>query len=161
MRSVSQPYELMYVVGDERDLIQLRTIHWMEDVYMYRAKAQPAQVRALFVDMLERANKLAKEPEYYNLANNNCTTNIVRHINKVSPGRVPYTHEVLFPAYSDRLAFQLGMIETEGNFTVTKEKARLNQLAYIHRDDPDFSVQIRPQIQQAVARRRAEPSALR
>jgi hypothetical protein len=133
----------------------------MEDVYMYRAKAQPAQVRALFVDMLERANKLAKEPEYYNLANNNCTTNIVRHINKVSPGRVPYTHEVLFPAYSDRLAFQLGMIETEGNFTVTKEKARLNQLAYIHRDDPDFSVQIRPQIQQAVARRRAEPSALR
>lgn len=158
LRSVSEPYEIMYVVGDERDLIQVRTIHWLEDVYMYKAKAQPAQIRALFVDMLERANKLSKQPEYYNLVTNNCTTNIVRHINNVSPGRIPYTHEVLFPAYSDRLAFQLGMIETEGNFTVTKERARINELAYIHRADPDFSVKIRPQIQEAVARRRAESS---
>ncbi len=156
LRSVSQPYELMYVVGDERDLIQLRTIYWLEDVYMYRAKAEPAQMRALFVDMLERANKLSKQPEYYNLATNNCTTNIVRHINNISPGKVPYTHEVLFPAYADRLAFQLGLIESAGNFTMTKEKARINELAYIHRNDPDFSVQIRPEIQQAVARRRAE-----
>ena len=62
LRSLSQPYELMYVIGDERDLIQLRTIHWLEDVYMYQAEAPREQMRALFVDMLKRANKLRASP---------------------------------------------------------------------------------------------------
>ncbi len=86
VKSLSDPYEIMYVVGDERDLIQLRSIYWLEDVYMYQAESPPEQMRALFVDMLKRANKLKKEPEFYNLVTNNCTTNIVRHINNVAPG---------------------------------------------------------------------------
>jgi hypothetical protein len=151
-RSVSEPYELMYVVGDERDLIGLRTIHWLEDVYMYRANSPKPQMQALFVDMLKRANKLSKEPEYYNLVSNNCTTNIVRHINNVAPNRVPYTYQVLFPAYADRLAYQLNLIETDRTFQRTKENARINELAYINRDQPDFSVKIR-QNYSAVARR--------
>ena len=151
-RSVSEPYELMYVVGDERDLIGLRTIHWLEDVYMYRANSPKPQMQALFVDMLKRANKLAQEPEYYNLVSNNCTTNIVRHINNVAPNRVPYTYQVLFPAYSDRLAYHLNLIETDRTFERTKENARVNELAYINRDQPDFSVKIR-QNYSAVARR--------
>lgn len=151
-RSVSEPYELMYVVGDERDLIGLRTIHWLEDVYMYRANSPKPQMQALFVDMLERANKLAQEPEYYNLVSNNCTTNIVRHINNVAPNRVPYTYQVLFPAYADRLAYHLNLIETDRTFERTKENARVNELAYINRDQPDFSVKIR-QNYSAVARR--------
>ena len=134
-RSVSEPYELMYVVGDERDLIGLRTIHWLEDVYMYRANSPQPQMQALFVDMLKRANKLAKEPEYYNLVSNNCTTNIVRHINNVSPNRVPYTYQVLFPAYSDRLAYHLNLIETDRTFERTKENAA-DQRAGLHQSRP-------------------------
>ena len=34
--------------------------------------ATPEQVRKLFVDVAQRANKLAKEPEYYNTLTNNC-----------------------------------------------------------------------------------------
>ncbi len=51
-------YELMYIVGDERDLVQLRAIHRLDDVYVYRTRATPDQARLLLVDMLERANKL-------------------------------------------------------------------------------------------------------
>ncbi len=79
----------MYVVGDERDLIQLRSIYWMSDVYMYRAQASRAQMQALFTSMLKRANKLRREPENYNLITNNCTTNIVRHVNEISSERIP------------------------------------------------------------------------
>src|SRR5262249_33188710 len=136
LRSVVQPYEIMYVVGDERDLIQLRTAHWMEDVYMYRLKAQPADIRALLVDMLERANKLSREPEYYNLATNNCTTNIVRHVNRVAPGSIPFAHQVFFPIYSDRLAYQLDLIDTKNTFARTRLEARVNEAAYVHRESP-------------------------
>jgi hypothetical protein len=152
-RSLTQPYEIMYVVGDERDLIELRAIHWLEDVYMYDSNASAADERALFVDMLKRANQLSKQPEFYNLVTNNCTTNIVRHINNVSPNRVPYTHQVLFSGYADQLAYQLNLIKSDGTFQRTKENARINELAYIHRDRPDFSVKIRQADSTAVARR--------
>jgi hypothetical protein len=85
---IKQP-EIMYVIGDERDLVGLRTNYWMSDVYMYRAQASRAQMRSLFTGMLERTNKLASEPEFYHLITNNCTTNIMRHVNDLSPNRVP------------------------------------------------------------------------
>jgi len=139
---IKQP-ELMYVIGDERDLIQLRTIHWLSDVYMYRAQAPKERMQQLFVSMLKRANKLSTEPELYNLITNNCTTNIVRHINEVAPNEVPYTYQVLFPAYSDKLAYDLHLIKIDGNFERTKQEARINEAAYVWRESPDFSVKIR------------------
>ena len=143
VKSLLQPTELMYVVGDERDLIQLRTIHWQSDVYMYRAQASRAQMQQLFTSVLNRANKLSREPENYHLISNNCTTNIVRHINEIAPNKVPYTYQVLFPAFSDELAYSLKLIKVDENFARTKEGARINEVAYIHRESPDFSVKIR------------------
>lgn len=139
---IKQP-EIMFVVGDERDLIQLRTIHWLSDVYMYRAQSPKAQMQALFVSMLNHANRLNEKPEYYNLITNNCTTNIMRHINEVSPNRVPYTYQILFPAYSDELAYHLHLIKIDENFARTKQEARINEVVYVNRESDDFSVKIR------------------
>lgn len=143
VKGLTRQYELMYVVGDERDLIQLRTNFRLDDVYLYRAKASPQQAQALFVDMLERANNLAKQPEYYDLVTNNCTTNIMQHINHVKPGRIPYTYEILLPGYSDRLAYRLGLFKSTKSFEQTKLDARVTKLAYIYRDDAEFSQRIR------------------
>jgi hypothetical protein len=136
-------YELMYVVGDERDLIGLRTIHRLDDVYVYRTRATPEQARMLFVDMLERANKLAREPEFYNTATNNCTTNVVNHINKLWPNRIAYNLQLILPGYSDRVAYALGLLDTSKSFEETHAAARVNRLAYVHRDSPRFSALIR------------------
>jgi hypothetical protein len=143
VKSLLPHYGLIYVVGDERDLIGLRANYWLQDVYVYRARASREQTRQLFVDMLERANRLIDHPEHYNLLTNNCTTNIMRHINHVSPHRVPYNYEILFPGYSDRLAYDLGLLATDKPFERAKDEARVNELAYIYRDAPDFSLKIR------------------
>lgn len=143
IKGLCDQYELMYVIGDERDLIQLRTNLRLDDVYLYRANASPEQARALLVDMLKRANQLAEKPEFYHLLTNNCTTNVVNHINRVRPGKIPYTYEILLPGYSDRLAYRLGLFKTDVSFERTKLKARVTKLAYIYRDDPAFSERIR------------------
>ena len=57
--------------------------------------------------------------------------------------RVPYDYRVLLPGYSDRLAYDLGLLETDVSFEETKQRARVNYLAYLHRDSPDFSTMIR------------------
>jgi hypothetical protein len=136
-------YELMYVVGDERDLIQLRTNHRLDDVYVYRTRATPEQARMLFVDMLKRANKLNGEPEFYNTLTNNCTTNVVNHINKLWPNRIAYNVQLVLPGYSDRVAFALGLLDTDKSFEETRAAARVNRLAYEYRNSARFSAAIR------------------
>ena len=42
LRGIMDKYELMYVVGDERDLVKLRTNYRGDDVYLYRAGDPPA-----------------------------------------------------------------------------------------------------------------------
>lgn len=136
-------YELMYVLADERDLILKNCMQWRANVYIYRTKAGPDQARKLLVDVLNRVNKLAAEPEFYDTLTNNCTTNIRNHINRCFPDRVPYDYRVLLPGYSAELAYDLGLLDTELSFVETQRRARVNYSAYLYRDAPDFSVKIR------------------
>lgn len=138
-------YELIYVVADERDLIPLRTEVRNVDVYLYHGNATPDQVQNLLVDMLQRVNQLAQKPEYYDTLTNNCTTNIVDHINRLRPGTIRLDPRVLLPGHADRLAFDLGLIETSLPFEALKLQSRINTLAHLYVDDKDFSAKIRQQ----------------
>lgn len=136
-------FELIYVVADERDLIRVRAEYRDCDVLIYRTKATPEQARRLFVDCLKRVNKLRDEPEWYDTLANNCTTNIVRHINTLAPDSIPHDFRVLLPGYADNLAYDLGLIDNRVPFAEARRNARVNDLALRYRDDPHFSQRIR------------------
>lgn len=139
----TRQFPLMYIIGDERDLILLRAKVRQVDVHLYRGRAEPQQVQDLLVDMLARVNKLQRQPEYYDTLTNNCTTNLVQHVNKLRPGRIPYDWRVLLPGHSDRLAYELGLLEIQGPFEVARASSRINELALANANDPDFSKRIR------------------
>jgi hypothetical protein len=139
----ARQYELMYVLADERDVIQQRTNFRGEDVYLYRTVATPDSARRMLVDVLARVNKLAKEPEFYDSLTNNCTSNIVRHINRIKPNRVVADVRVLLPGYADELAYDEGLIVRHGSFLETKRAAYINPLAKRYAGREDFSDMIR------------------
>jgi len=123
MAGALKQYELMYILGTERDLIRLRTDVRKVDVFMYRAKANATEVQALFLDIVKRMNALAKYPEFYDTLTNNCTTNLVRHVNSLRPGTIPADLRILFPGYSDQLIGQLGLIESHAEATAMRARA--------------------------------------
>lgn len=136
-------YELTYVVGDERDLVQLRSNHRRDDVYLYPVRASAERTTAFFLDMVRRMNAVHTRPEFYHSLTSNCTTNIVRHLETVSATNVPYDHRTLLPAYSDELAFALGLLDTDVGLAETRERHRINPLALAAQDAEDFSSRIR------------------
>jgi len=81
LASMFKKYELIYLVGEERDLVGVRTNFRREDVYVYRIQLPAEAARRLFRVYLERINELADEPEFYHLLSNSCTVNIVRYAN--------------------------------------------------------------------------------
>jgi hypothetical protein len=136
-------FELIYVVADERDLIRVRTEYRNVDVLVYRTTATSEMARKLFVDVMKRVNQLHDQPEFYDTFSNNCTTNIVRHINTLAPDRVPTDYRVLLPGFADSLAYELGLIDNTIPFSEARRRARINDLALRYKDDPHFSQRIR------------------
>lgn len=140
-------YELIYVIGDEHDLIGLRANYRHDNVYLYKVKATPEKMHELFISMLKRANAVAKQPEFYNTLTNTCTTNIVEHINVIAPGRIPLSYKTLLPAYSDELAFDLDLIDTQLSKDQFRAAHKINKMAKLHADSVNFSEAIRNQNQ--------------
>lgn len=144
LKGLFRQYELMYVLGDERDLLQLRTSHRRDEVYLYPVRAPLERIEQMLVSMLRRANRLAEEPEFYNTLTSSCTTNIVSHVNELIPGRVPWwSYRIMLPSYSDELAYDLGLIDTDLPFEEAKRRFRIDQTAQRIGDREDFSAAIR------------------
>lgn len=140
--SINQ-YELIYVLADERDVIQFRTVYNGEQLYLYHTTASPAAAQALLTDVLTRVNQIAQAPEFYDTLTNNCTSNIVHHVNRIKPNRIVTDYRALLPGYSDQLAYDEGLIERHGTFAETKEQAHVNPLAQRYAGREDFSELIR------------------
>ncbi|MCC2630637.1 MAG: rane protein [Candidatus Paceibacter sp.] len=144
IKGLFKQFELMYVVGDERDLIKLRTNYRKDDVYLYPLTSSPEKAQAVFVHMLNRINNLQTEPEFYNTLINNCTNNIARHANEITPGKVPWSYTFIFPKNADKHAFKLGLIDTtETNFEKVRQLHLITPVAQANGDSADFSLKIR------------------
>jgi len=143
-RGLFRQYELMYVVADEADVIKLRTNHRREPVYLYPTKANQENIQLIFLGMIIRVNEIKIQPEFYNTITNNCTTNIAKHINQVSPGTIPWWDlRLIAPANSDVLAYKLNLLDIEANPKEIREEYLINDLALKHQTGDNFSELIR------------------
>jgi hypothetical protein len=142
-RGLFRQYEIMYVVGDERDLIRLRTSVRGDEAYLYPARATPAHIRDLLLDIGAGANRLADQPEFYHTLWNNCTVRLHRHVNRVLMRKVPMSWRVVLPGFADRFACDHGLIDTDLPFEAARAKYRITGRARQFAADPRFSARIR------------------
>jgi len=113
IKGAFKQFELMYVIADERDLIGLRSNIRQHPVRVYPCVATPSQARELFTAMLERANKLANEPEFYHSLHNNCTTTITSHLEKLGWQRWHIDRRLIFPGHADEVALERGLLDID------------------------------------------------
>lgn len=143
--SMFKQFELIYVVGEERDLVGVRTNYRKEDVYLYRINTTPENARQLFLIYLERINELSERAEFYHLLSNNCTLNIVRYANAVGPGAgfdIRHYLNGLFDSY----LYQRQLLDASMPFEDLRRHSRINQAARAADSAEDFSERIRVQL---------------
>ncbi|QZA77201.1 DUF4105 domain-containing protein [Deefgea tanakiae] len=142
LASMFKQFELIYVMGDEQDIVGVRTNHRKEDVFLYPVRVSAEGARALFLIYLERINELAAKPEWYNLLSNNCTLNIVRYANRA--GRVgEFNIRHLLNGWIDTYLYHAGFLDTDLPFEEFRQRSHINAAAQAAEGDPDFSAKIR------------------
>jgi hypothetical protein len=140
--SLFKQFELIYVVGDERDLVGVRTNHRREAVYLYRLNTSADDARRLLLIYLTRINELADRPEFYHLLTNSCTINIIRYANATGRvGRFDVRH--LLNGLIDSYLYHSGRVDTTLPFDELRRRSQINKAAQAADGAPDFSERIR------------------
>jgi hypothetical protein len=140
--SLFKQFELIYVVGDERDIVGVRTNHRRETAYLYRLNTSAENVRRLLLVYLNRINELAEHPEFYHLLSNSCTINIIRYANATGrEGRFDIRH--LFNGLVDSYLYHSGRMDTTLPFNELRQRSLINEAAQAADGAPDFSQRVR------------------
>ena len=143
LRVCTGSLRLYYVIGDERDIVRVRTNYRLEDVYLYRLlAATPEKARALFLDYLKSANELHEQAQWYNEITSNCTTNIRTHIKHIGSAR-PWDWQLLVNGTIAERAYELRAIDTSLPFAELRRLSYIDERARAADRDPAFSSRIR------------------
>jgi hypothetical protein len=138
-------YELIYVVGDERDLIRVRTNYRRdppEDVYLYRVRGPAVNARRLFLEYVRAINALHEHPRFYDTLATNCTTTIFLHT-RVNPDHLPLSWKVLLSGYAAEYAYEKERLDTSLPFDELRRRSLINAAAQAADRAADFSRRIR------------------
>ncbi|PYO02572.1 MAG: hypothetical protein DMD91_03345 [Candidatus Rokuibacteriota bacterium] len=138
-------YELVYIVGDERDLIGVRTTYRQpqEDVYVYRLRGGKREnIRRGFLDYLKGMNEMRERPRFYNTLTTNCTTGVLMH-SRVNPESPPWSWKIMLSGYVPDYLYELGRIDTTMPFAELERRSLVNTRAHAAGQDPSFSQRIR------------------
>jgi hypothetical protein len=142
VQSLFKQFELIYVVGEERDVVGVRTNHRRENVYLYRLNSSAADARRLFEIYVQRINELADRAEFYHLLSNSCTINIIRYANAAGrAGRWDIRH--ILNGWIDGYLYYSGRVDTTLPFPELRQKSLINQAAQQGGEAADFSDRIR------------------
>ena len=145
LKGLFRQYELIYVWATESDVIGVRSRCRRKSVtHLFEAIVLgPGNERRMFESYLNRTNKLRTSPEWYNTITNTCSTNIVRHVNEVYPGRVPRTVAILLPGISPRILKKNNLVKMGTSIDESMENSKIDEKAINWGGEYDFGDWIR------------------
>jgi len=138
-------YALYYAVGDERDIVRVRTNYRHdppEQVYRYELRGSEAAGRRVFLEYLRKLNALKQQAQWYNTLTSNCT-NSIWLMTRLNPEHVPYSWKILVSGYLPEYLYEQGRLDTSLPFAELQRRALINPLAQAADEAADFSQRIR------------------
>jgi hypothetical protein len=134
-------YPKIYIAATEQDIIGVRSHQRGETVLLYPVDDTPEASAEYFLALLNDANALQDEPEFYNTVLDNCLTNLLKYAADFA--EISATDfRVLLPGHTDRLTYAFGITPADIPFESARQLARIDPTLFSI-DDPDFSAKIR------------------
>jgi hypothetical protein len=138
-------FTLYYAVGDERDIVRLRTNYRHdppEQVYLYRLRGHLEAGRLLLREYLGQLNALRQHAEWYNTVVSNCTSSIWL-LSRINPEHVPWSWKILLSGYLPEYLYEQGRLDTSVPFEELQRRGLINARAQAADQAADFSQRIR------------------
>ena len=135
-------FEAILIAAPESDLIRVRTNARGEDDYLYPLAIERPTMRALFLSYVDKANRLATTPAFYNTVTSNCASMVYRMARQLDPG-LPLDPRLLFTGYLPGYLYKIGVLDQRLTLQQWNARARITERARASRPGEDFSAAIR------------------
>ena len=137
-------YELAIIAADENDIIRVRTNARdpIEDVFLYPLKTTAERRKALFMVYIEKANRGAETPRFYNTITANCTT-VVYSLIKAYRETVPFDWRILASGYLPDLLAEMGELNWDQPYGDIRARAAITDKGQGVEIGQSYSVVIR------------------
>ncbi|MFT4547346.1 MAG: hypothetical protein ACI8XO_003469 [Verrucomicrobiales bacterium] len=122
-------YEVIYVFGDERDVVGKRAVFQKHPVYLHPMIADHASARGLLESMVAQTNELTEKPQFYHTVTNTCTSNVLVHATELENRPRRYDFRLVFPGFADGLGVEIGLIDAPDGLQALREISLINARA--------------------------------
>jgi hypothetical protein len=134
-------HELVYIGGDERDLLTLRKVR-NEQIQLYRLGTPPVRARGLFLEYIKEANELSSHPKFYNTLTTNCTTTIFGMARAVTSS-IPFDWRIVLTGYLPDFLYDRGAVDTRIPLEELRRRADVTSRVDPSLSEVEFSRRIR------------------
>ncbi len=121
-------FEQVMIAADERDIVRTRSNVRGEDVYLYRLRMAPEQLRTLLLGYIDSSADLRRAPQFYNTLTSNCTTIIFRLARHIAP-TLPLDYRLLLSGYFARYVHDQGGLVPGHDYAELQALGHINQRA--------------------------------
>ncbi|WP_110669775.1 DUF4105 domain-containing protein [Salinicola halophilus] len=121
-------FELNLIAADENDILRLRSNVRGEDVYLYSVALAPEARRELFLAYLDEAERLRREPAFYNTLTSNCTTLVFDMVAKIVDG-LPRDLRLVLSGYLPDYVHDVGGLAPGVSLAMLRERGYINPRA--------------------------------
>lgn len=121
-------FEVTHVWATEEDLVTRRVALFDYPLARYEVKVPEEHLAPIFMGFVEETAALAEAPQWYNTFTTNCTSALVRYVNRVQPGAIPWHYSFVLTGWVDDHLARLGYLSKESAQPITREWLAENRL---------------------------------
>jgi hypothetical protein len=143
LAGLCREFELIYLFGSERDLMGVRAVQRKHRVFVFPIAADQKFMQSLFTDLVDTANALHTNPQFYNSISSNCTTTLVRHADSWHSKPLGLHPKTLMPAKVGELLHERGLMKTDATYSEAAAQFEWGERMREAIEGSDFSRRIR------------------
>ncbi|MEM7468335.1 MAG: DUF4105 domain-containing protein [Pseudomonadota bacterium] len=125
---ILRQFEITHIWSTEQDLVTRRVQFLDYPLTRYRLDIPKPYHAAIFRSFVGETQHLAADPRWYNTVTNNCTSSLVKYVNKNEPDAIPLHYSYVFTGKMDEYLEKLGYKNAEYSLHITKDFLASNPL---------------------------------
>jgi hypothetical protein len=125
---VLRKFEITHIWATEKDLVTRRVQYLNYPLTRYRLEIPAAYHAQIFRKFVEETKGLASQPQWYNTVSNNCTSSLIKYVNKSEPDAIPLHYSYVLTGKVAQYLEKLGYKNADYSLHITRDFLETNAL---------------------------------
>ncbi len=122
VRGMLRGFEVTHIWALEEDLVRRRVEYLDYPLVRYPVTVPTEVIARIFDQFVRETEALATTPRWYNTLFTNCTSSLIRYVNEIEPGAIPWHYSFILTGRADDHLSRLGYVDLTAAEEITRDR---------------------------------------